>query len=66
MTPAWKTIPSWYLVSKDDHLIPPATERFMAARAHAHTVEANTPHAAQVTNPGIVTNLIEQAAKTAH
>ena len=64
--PAWKTIQSWYLVSKDDHLIPPATERFMAARAHAHTVEANTPHAAQVTNPGIVTDLIERAAKTAH
>ncbi|MFC4034963.1 alpha/beta fold hydrolase [Streptomyces polygonati] len=62
--PAWKTIPSWYLVSKDDHLIPPAAERFMAARAHAHTVEANTPHAAQVTDPKIVTDLIEQAART--
>jgi pimeloyl-ACP methyl ester carboxylesterase len=61
--PAWKTIPSWYLVSKDDHVIPPATERFMAHRAHSHTIEANTPHAAQVTNPGIVTHLIEQAAK---
>jgi hypothetical protein len=34
----------------------------MAARAHAHTIDADTPHAAQVTNPGIVTNLIEQAA----
>jgi pimeloyl-ACP methyl ester carboxylesterase len=64
--PAWKTIPSWYLVSKNDHLIPAATERFMAARAHAHTIEANTPHAAEVTNPGTVTHLIEQAAKTAH
>jgi hypothetical protein len=36
----------------------------MAARANAHTIEADTPHAAQVTNPGIVTNLIEQAANT--
>lgn len=62
--PAWKTVPSWYLVSKDDHVIPPAAERFMADRAHAHTIEADTPHAAQVTNPGIVTNLIEQAAGT--
>ncbi|MFC7386953.1 alpha/beta fold hydrolase [Sphaerisporangium rhizosphaerae] len=62
--PAWKTIPSWYLVSNDDHLIPPAAERFMAARAHAHTVKAGTPHAAQVTNPEIVTNLIEQATAT--
>jgi pimeloyl-ACP methyl ester carboxylesterase len=63
-TPAWKTIPSWYLVSKDDHLIPPAAERFMAARAHAHTVEADTPHAAQVTDPAIVTALVERAAVT--
>jgi pimeloyl-ACP methyl ester carboxylesterase len=60
--PAWKTIPSWYLVSDDDHLIPPAAQRFMAARAHAHTVDADTPHAAQVTSPGIVAKLIEQAA----
>lgn len=59
--PAWKKIPSWYLVSKADHLIPPAAERFMAARARSHVVEANTPHAAQVTNPGIVVNLIERA-----
>ncbi|MGJ6969004.1 alpha/beta fold hydrolase [Streptosporangium sp. G11] len=62
--PAWKTIPSWYLVSNDDHLIPPAAQRFMAARARAHTVKADTPHAAQVVNPEIVTNLIEQAAAT--
>lgn len=64
--PAWKEIPSWYLVSKNDHLIPPAAERFMAARAHSHIVEANTPHAAQVTDPEIVTSLIERAAKAAH
>ncbi|WP_327287560.1 alpha/beta hydrolase [Streptomyces sp. NBC_01198] len=60
--PAWKTIPSWFLVSNDDHLIPAATERFMATRAHGHITTANTPHAAQVTDPGIVTGLIEQAA----
>ncbi|WIX77041.1 alpha/beta hydrolase [Amycolatopsis carbonis] len=59
--PAWEKIPSWYLVSDDDHLIPPAAERFMATRAHSHIVEANTPHAAQVTNPGIVVDLIERA-----
>jgi pimeloyl-ACP methyl ester carboxylesterase len=61
-TPAWQNLPSWYLVGDEDHLIPPATERFMAARAHAHTIEVDAPHAAQVTNPGTVANLIEQAA----
>jgi pimeloyl-ACP methyl ester carboxylesterase len=63
--PAWKNTPSWFLISDDDHLIPPAAERFMAARAHGHTVEADTPHAAQVTDPGIVTSLIVQAATAA-
>lgn len=47
-------------------MIPPATERFMANRAHAHTVEADTPHAAQVTNPGTVANLIKKAAESVH
>ncbi|MER6352619.1 alpha/beta hydrolase [Streptomyces sp. NPDC001634] len=61
-TPAWKTIPSWYLVASDDRTIPPAAEKFMARRAHAHTVEVNAPHAVALTNPGAVTSLIEKAA----
>src|SRR5438105_6151564 len=40
--PAWKTIPSWYMVARQDHAIPPATDRFMAARAHASTVEVDS------------------------
>jgi hypothetical protein len=36
----------------------------MAARAHFHTIEVDARHAAQVTNPGIVANLIEHAAVT--
>jgi pimeloyl-ACP methyl ester carboxylesterase len=31
--PAWKTIPSWYLVATNDHAIPPKTQQFMANRA---------------------------------
>ncbi|WP_406434362.1 alpha/beta fold hydrolase [Streptomyces sp. NBC_01589] len=61
-TPAWKTIPSWYLVADADHLIPPDAERFMARRAHAHTVEVDAPHAAMITNPDDVTSLIRDAA----
>ncbi len=64
--PAWKTIPSWYLVANQDHAIPPAAERFMAARMHAHTVQINSSHAAMVTHPGAVTDLILSAAKAGH
>jgi pimeloyl-ACP methyl ester carboxylesterase len=63
-TPAWKTIPSWYLVAGDDHLIPPATERYMAQRAHAHTRQVNAPHDVLLTDPGTVTRVIEDAAHT--
>ncbi|MDQ0771743.1 pimeloyl-ACP methyl ester carboxylesterase [Streptomyces aurantiacus] len=61
--PAWKSIPSWYLVAKNDHTIPAAAEKFMAKRAHAHTVEVDAPHVAALTNPGAVTGLVEQAAQ---
>ncbi|MFD1277581.1 esterase/lipase family protein [Streptomyces kaempferi] len=61
-TPAWKTIPSWYLVAHDDHTLPAAAERAMAARAHAHTIEVASPHAIAVTAPNAVTRLVEQAA----
>ncbi|WP_329578468.1 alpha/beta hydrolase [Kitasatospora sp. NBC_01250] len=62
-TPAWQTIPSWYMVAEGDHAIAPALEEFMATRAHAHTVEANGPHLIMLTKPGAVTDLIEQAAR---
>ncbi|WUD77263.1 alpha/beta hydrolase [Streptomyces sp. NBC_00510] len=61
-TPAWKTIPSWYLVARGDRTIPPAAERFMASRAHAHTVEVDGPHAVHLTDPKAVTRLVEKAA----
>jgi pimeloyl-ACP methyl ester carboxylesterase len=38
--PAWKGKPSWYLVATDDRMIPPAAQRFMAARAGSTVVEA--------------------------
>jgi pimeloyl-ACP methyl ester carboxylesterase len=49
--PAWKTIPSWYLVATRDHAIPPATERFMAHRAHAAVVEVAASHVAMSSQP---------------
>ncbi|GAB2519192.1 alpha/beta hydrolase [Nocardia heshunensis] len=64
--PAWKTLPSWYLVAKQDRAIAPDLERFMATRAGAHTVEVEGPHLIMQTNPDAVTDLIEQAAVATH
>ncbi|MGW2964481.1 alpha/beta fold hydrolase [Streptomyces sp. NPDC001220] len=61
---AWKTIPSWDLITTADHAINPDEQRFMAHRAHAHTTEINSSHAVTLSHPGAVTRVIEQAAHT--
>ena len=61
--PAWKTLPSWYLVAADDEALPPDAERQFAARMGATTVEIPSSHVAMVSHPGDVTQLIETAAK---
>jgi pimeloyl-ACP methyl ester carboxylesterase len=63
--PAWKTLPSWYLVGRQDQVISPDAQRFMANRAHAHTIEINSSHVSYMSHPGAVTKLILQAARAA-
>jgi pimeloyl-ACP methyl ester carboxylesterase len=63
--PAWKTIPSWYLIGRQDKVINPVAQRFMAKRAKARTVEIDSSHASYISHPAEVTNLILRAARTA-
>lgn len=62
--PAWRTIPSWFVVARQDRVIPPATERFMARRMGATTVEVDSSHVPMISNPDAVTTLILEAAGT--
>ena len=59
---AWKTKPSWYLVAKDDKMIPPDAQRAMSKRAGATVVESPGSHAVYVSRPESVAGLIAQAA----
>jgi pimeloyl-ACP methyl ester carboxylesterase len=61
--PAWKTIPSWYLVAKQDRIIPPQAERAMAKRARAKTVEINSSHVPMLSHPQTVLAMIKTAAR---
>jgi pimeloyl-ACP methyl ester carboxylesterase len=61
--PAWKTLPSWYLVAANDEALPPEAERLFATRMGATTVEIHSSHVAMVSHPGEVAELIETAAK---
>lgn len=61
--PAWKTKPSWYLVTTDDKMIPPSAQRFMSKRAGSTVVEVAGSHAIYVSQPHVVAALIETAVK---
>ncbi len=61
--PAWKTLPSWYLVAADDQAIPPVAERRFAARMGATTIEIPSSHVPMVSHSGDVARLIETAAE---
>jgi len=60
--PAWKSLPTWYLVAQNDEAIPPDAERQFAQRMGATTVEVPASHVAMVSHPDDVTDLIEKAA----
>jgi pimeloyl-ACP methyl ester carboxylesterase len=63
--PAWKTKPSWYLVTTDDKMIPPDAQRAMSRRAGSTVVEVKGSHSVYVSQPQAVASIIEQAAKRA-
>ncbi|MGW5658818.1 alpha/beta fold hydrolase [Streptomyces sp. NPDC003758] len=63
-TAAWKTRPSWDIVTTEDLNIPPAVQRYMAKRAHAHTTEVAASHSVAVSHPHLVADVIERAART--
>ena len=60
---AWKTIPSWTLIATQDLAIPADAARFMADRAGSTTVEIDASHAVTVSQPGVVADLIDTAAR---
>jgi pimeloyl-ACP methyl ester carboxylesterase len=59
---AWKSKPSWAIISTADRTVNPALERFMAARAGSSTVEIDGSHVAFIAHPDQVARVIEQAA----
>src|SRR3954468_16570218 len=60
--PAWKTKPSWYLVSTADRMIPPPAQRNMSKRAGSSVTEVAGSHAIYVSQPKSVAAFIEKAA----
>ncbi|RJQ75398.1 alpha/beta hydrolase [Pseudonocardiaceae bacterium YIM PH 21723] len=60
--PAWKSVPSFYAVATNDHMIPPNGQREMAARMKSTTIEVEAGHAAMFGQPKAIAELIIAAA----
>jgi pimeloyl-ACP methyl ester carboxylesterase len=58
---AWRTKPSWYLVTTQDRMIPPDAQRTMSHRAGSTVVEVAASHSVYISQPGAVAELIEMA-----
>ncbi|MDF1505547.1 alpha/beta hydrolase [Roseisolibacter sp. H3M3-2] len=66
VAPAWRTVPAWYVVARDDRTIHPDLERFLARRMQARTTELGTSHLPLASRPHEVAKVIlEAAAETA-
>jgi pimeloyl-ACP methyl ester carboxylesterase len=63
--PLWKDVPSWFVIGVEDRIIPAALQRFEAERAGARrTIELpGASHAAAVSQPGAVVEVILEAAR---
>jgi pimeloyl-ACP methyl ester carboxylesterase len=60
--PAWRTKPSWYLITTEDKMIPPDAQHAMSKRPGSTVVEVKSSHAMYVSHPQAVAYLIEEAA----
>lgn len=64
-TPAWRSLPSWFIYGDADRSIPPAAHAFMARRAKARAVVVvkGASHVVMISHPGAVARIIEEAAR---
>jgi pimeloyl-ACP methyl ester carboxylesterase len=60
--PAWATIPSWDLITLNDHAISPLGQKFMAKRMGAHIETVQSAHDVMISHPAAVDKIILEAA----
>ena len=61
--PAWKRLPSWYMVATVDEILHPEAQRFMARRAGSHISEIDASHSVVISRPDVVSELILGACR---
>ncbi len=61
--PAWKQLPTWYQVSENDRIIPPAVEQMFAKQMNVTTISLPSSHGPLVSHPNEIAQLILNATK---
>jgi pimeloyl-ACP methyl ester carboxylesterase/uncharacterized membrane protein HdeD (DUF308 family) len=62
---AFRSVPSWALITRQDRAISHDLQRFMVSRTDAHITEVDASHAVMISHPDVVADVIEQAAAAA-
>ncbi|MFJ8582559.1 alpha/beta fold hydrolase [Micromonospora sp. NPDC093277] len=61
--PAWRSLPSWYLIAAQDEAIPPDAQRMFASRMGATATEVPAGHLAMVSHPDEAALLVMSAVE---
>jgi hypothetical protein len=59
--PAWKTIPSWDVIGRQDKIIPEAAQLMMAHRAGSHITEIDSSHVSLISHPAEAAVILKAA-----
>jgi pimeloyl-ACP methyl ester carboxylesterase len=62
--PAWKDIPAWAVIGRQDHIIDPVSQRAMAEHAGARITEIDASHVSMISHPDVVVDIIQQALES--
>jgi pimeloyl-ACP methyl ester carboxylesterase len=60
--PAYKKLPSWFVVGTQDRAIPEAAQVAMAKAAHSRITYVKSSHVSLISHPALVAKVIERAA----
>jgi pimeloyl-ACP methyl ester carboxylesterase len=59
----WKSKPSWYILTTQDHTVHPDLQRWVSKRMGATVVEVDSSHVPMLSQPALVVDVIRKAAK---
>ena len=58
----WKSKPSWYILTTQDHTVHPDLQRWVSKRMGATVVEVESSHVPMLSKPDVVIDVIRKAA----